>query len=368
MPKALVVGGTGPTGPYLVDGLLRRGFEVSIFHRGTHEIPEIPARVQHIHGDPFFEHTIAEALDGHTFDLVVATYGRIRFLSRVLVGKIGRLVVAGGVGGYRGYRDAYALFPPGLRVPTPESAAQVDDDAEMRPSYLIYRTQEEVLATHPTAAYFRYPLVYGPHQLRPREWSITRRALDKRPHIVVPDGGLLLFSHGYAENLAHAVLLGVDQPEASAGQVYNCADEEQLTLRQIIEIIANVLEHEWEIVSMPYDLARPAHPYVMQRDPHHRLFDVSKIRYELGYTDVVGVEEALKRTVEWYVSHPPVPGGEVERQLQDPFDYEGEDRLIGSYTDGMARIAEVPFSPLASRSHPYAHPNEPNMTRDQRGR
>ncbi len=34
---ALVVGGTGPTGPYIVEGLLQRGYQVAILHRGEHE-------------------------------------------------------------------------------------------------------------------------------------------------------------------------------------------------------------------------------------------------------------------------------------------------------------------------------------------
>ena len=56
--KALVVGGTGPTGPFIVKGLLQRGYEVSIFHRGNHEVEEIPPEVEHIHGDPHFRETI----------------------------------------------------------------------------------------------------------------------------------------------------------------------------------------------------------------------------------------------------------------------------------------------------------------------
>ena len=71
--KALVVGGTGPTGPYIVNGLLDRGYEVAIFHRGTHEIPEIPPQVEHIHGDPHFLETIEESLGGRTFDLAIVT-------------------------------------------------------------------------------------------------------------------------------------------------------------------------------------------------------------------------------------------------------------------------------------------------------
>ncbi|MFH1486398.1 MAG: NAD-dependent epimerase/dehydratase family protein, partial [Chloroflexota bacterium] len=51
--KALVIGGTGPTGPYIVEGLLKRGYDVAILHRGTHEIP-LPTEVEHIHNDPHF--------------------------------------------------------------------------------------------------------------------------------------------------------------------------------------------------------------------------------------------------------------------------------------------------------------------------
>ena len=35
---------------------------------------------------------------------------------------------------------------------------------------LICETEEAVLATHPTAAHFRYPYAYGPLQVVPREW------------------------------------------------------------------------------------------------------------------------------------------------------------------------------------------------------
>ena len=57
MMRALVVGGTGPTGPFLVCGLLHRGYHVTMLHRGTHEIPEIPPEVEHLHADPHFRQT-----------------------------------------------------------------------------------------------------------------------------------------------------------------------------------------------------------------------------------------------------------------------------------------------------------------------
>ena len=117
-----------------------------------------------------------------------------------------------------------------------------------------------MLEQHPGAAHFRYPYVYGPRQLAPREWCIVRRMLDHRPFVIVPDGGLSLTTYGYSENLAHAVLLAVDQPEASHGQIYNCGDEVCLSLRQVVEIIARALDWTGEIVSLPNEIARTALP------------------------------------------------------------------------------------------------------------
>jgi len=114
--RALVIGGTGPTGPFIVSGLRRRGYKVTIFHRGTHEIAEIPQEVEHIHGDPHFAETIDAALSGRTFDLAIASYGRVRLLAHALKGRAGRFIALGGFAVYRGWHDPYALTPPGLAI------------------------------------------------------------------------------------------------------------------------------------------------------------------------------------------------------------------------------------------------------------
>ncbi len=75
--KALVIGGTGPSGPDVVHGLLNRGFDTTIFHAGVHEVP-LPGEVRHIHGDPHFRETITEALGNSEFDVVIAQYCDLR--------------------------------------------------------------------------------------------------------------------------------------------------------------------------------------------------------------------------------------------------------------------------------------------------
>jgi nucleoside-diphosphate-sugar epimerase len=365
--KALVVGGTGPTGPYIVNGLLDRGYEVAIFHRGTHEIPEIPPQVEHIHGDPHFLETIEESLDGRTFDLAIVTYGRIRFLAQALQGKVGRFISVGGVASYRGYLVPESLEPVGMSCPVDEHASVVTSEAEHRFSYLIVQTEQTVLEHHPRAAHFRYPYVYGPRQLIPREWLIMRRILDRRPHIIMADGGLSISSRGYVANLAHSVLLAADKPTESAGQIYNCGDEQQFTLRQIVEMICTKMNHNLEIINMPHELALPAKVLTAENSTHHRFMDISKIKAQLGYQDITPPAEALGLTVDWLLKNRPEPGGELEQRLEDPFNYVGEDSLIEVWREASERVAQVPFEISAERAHPYAHPKKPGE-RDHRNR
>ena len=83
-PTALVVGGTGPTGPHVVGGLLDRGFAVTMLHTGRHERDEIPAVVEHVHTDPFDAAAVDDALGRRTFDVAALMYGRLRDLAPVV--------------------------------------------------------------------------------------------------------------------------------------------------------------------------------------------------------------------------------------------------------------------------------------------
>ncbi|MBN9541755.1 MAG: epimerase [Alphaproteobacteria bacterium] len=365
--RALVVGGTGPTGPFIVNGLRQRGYGVTIFHRGTHEIPEIPDDVEHIHGDPHFAETIEAALVGGTFDLVVASYGRLRLLAAALKGRAGQFIGIGGYAAYRGWVDPYRLEPPGMTSPVPEEAPVVATEQEQSFAWKIAQSEQAVFAAHPTATVFRYPYVYGPYQVRPREWSFMRRLLEGRREIILPHYGLSLSTHGWAGNLGHAVLLAADQPEIAAGKVYNCGDLEQLTLAQVVQTIAATLGREVEIIPVSYEVAGPHRARVLSPQGH-QLLDLTRIRTELGYRDLLGVREALARTVDWYLAHPPERGGDIERALGDTFDYAAEDRLIALYRQGQALLQSAVGEEEEIKWHPYAHPKDAGKLRDQRDR
>ncbi len=328
---ALVVGGTGPTGPYIVNGLLQRGFEVAILHRGSHEVDEIPPEVEHIHTDPYDYDSLLLALSSRHFDLCIATYGRLRAIAEVMTSRCERFLSAGGGPAYRGYMNPALYGAGGMPVPVREDHTLVEEEAEDSKGWRIVRTERALFKEIPHATHFRYPYVYGRYQLVPREWLLVRRFRDGRRRIILPDGGLTLHSFGYAENIAHAILLAVDKPAVSRGKIYNVADATVLTLRQVTDIIAAHMGVEVQVINMPWELAVPAKPLVMQPQTSHRVQDVSALRHELGYSDKVAPHQALRDTVDWLLANPPLPGGTEEMVLEDPFDYAAEDRLIDAW-------------------------------------
>ena len=161
--KALVIGGGGPTGPHIVEGLRQRGHAVTVLNRGVHPAP-LPDDVEHIVGDPHFLEPLSQAIGDRTFDLVIASYGRLAVVAEALAGRAGRFIGVGGFVAYRGFYDPKVNFPAGLPFPTPESFALIRDPAEHRFAALVTAAEDTVFRLHPGATIFRYPYVYGPRQ------------------------------------------------------------------------------------------------------------------------------------------------------------------------------------------------------------
>lgn len=364
--NALVIGGTGPSGPHMVNGLLERGYEVTVLHGGFHEV-EFAQPVEHIHTDPHFKETLEGPLEGRQFDLVIATYGRVRIAVEVLKGKTNRLITVSGGSVYAASRDP-RWGPLGAPPARPEDGPLQEDPAIRGLGYPIWVTEQAILNAHREGHFnttiLRYPLVYGPNAPANADWSIVRRVLDRRPQFVLGNGGLAITRRGFGPNMAHAVLLAVDQPEACAGQVYNAGDDFQHTYRQRVELIAATLGHEFEYIDMPASLARRVSRQSAGQE--HMAFDTTKIRSQLGYRDVVPAAEATALAARWLADNPPPPGGEVEEQLGDAFDYAAEDAIIKAYQAGVA-AAEAVAATEIENAHMYRHPAQPgeNWSRAQ---
>lgn len=373
MTRALVIGGSGATGIHVVEGLAERGYEVTILHRGVHENPVL-ARFRHIHADPHFATELESGLVAESFDVVIAMYGRLEMIAGVFAGRCERFVSVGGTPVYAGMLAPDSVRPRGALVNASESSPLADPAtiANDRTAHFVSRlrsAESAVLSGHADgrfwATHLRYPLIYGRHSLRPMEWSVVKRVLDGRHHLLLPSGGLPITSRCAARNAAHCLLLALETP-AAGGEVFNCADEDQYSLTQWAEIVESTLGAElWRI-----DVPEPLHWVVAHMllaggtTSKHALFDTSRARSILGYRDVVSARDALAETTTALAEVG--LSAEQEQAVLDPFDYDLEDRVItrlATLTDEFSAERQT-----AEPVHIYAHPKSPGVNPDHRGR
>jgi nucleoside-diphosphate-sugar epimerase len=201
-----------------------------------------------------------------------------------------------------------------------------------------------------------YSILYGPRQVAPEEWCVVRRILDGRRQLVIADGGLKIQQRTYVDHAAGAVLLAVDQPAAIASRFLPIGEQPLYTIRQRIELICRLLGAQVELVDLPFELARPAH-YLWGRSPAHAVVDDSAIR-ALGYRETIPAEEAMARTITWLVEHRTRHAAEWEEQIDDTFDYRGEDELIERWRRAKAEVASVQLETRVP-AHRYRLPRTP---------
>ena len=328
--RVLVIGGTRLSGPDIVRELLERDHLPAVLHRGEHE-PKLPGCVQHFHGD--------------AGDVELLRYARREFQPTALIHmwamhptdiettvnvfgeELERFVMISS-------GDVYAAFEAfESRRPTYQPSP-IAEDAPLRSCPYKYEggSYDKVGAERAAlqawdgrklpSVIVRYPGVYGFGPVR--EWYWVKRIRDGRHRIALPDGGLNIFHRGFAANLAHAVCLALERAEP--GSVYNAGDESQFNVRQLTEMIADIAGHEWEEVSVPGESWPWGTPYSLYQG--HLLYDLTRIKEELGYRDIVSPQEALRVTVEYLSCNKP---GFVSQIFPKGFDYAAEDAVMDRF-------------------------------------
>lgn len=376
MSKALIVGGAGATGRHLAEGLARRGHEVTILHRGVHE-PEYLAPYRHVHADPHFSEPVAAALGTECFDLLVLAYGRVERLARLFEGRCGQLVAVGGLPVTSGFVDPAACLPWGVplladETAVPDSAAELAAIALPAARNFVAKmraAEQAVLAANARGAYrgsvVRYARIYGPRSIAAQEWSIVRRVLDGRGHLLLPNAGQAVFTRCAAENAAHLVLLALDRPEVAAGQIFHSGDTDQYSLVQWVRLVLAALDARLEIVGLPPALNHVAPHFALYGGSmfEHALVSNAKARDLLGYRDVVPAAAAIAASARWWREH----GAERIREMiaRDAFDYATEDRVLADLAE-LAR--RHPAAPRSLPFHSFPHPKEPGLVPDHGGR
>jgi len=106
------------------------------------------------------------------------------------------------------------------------------------------------------------------------------------------------WTHGFAENVAAAVVSAVINP-ASTGRIYNVGEHHAPTMVDRLVEFASVAGWQGRIIEVPAS-ELPETDRMLYDFSHHIVCDTTRIRTELDYKEVIPHELALTRTLEYY--------------------------------------------------------------------
>jgi nucleoside-diphosphate-sugar epimerase len=161
-----------------------------------------------------------------------------------------------------------------------------------------------------------------------REWFFVKRALDRRPHVVLTNRGAGHFHTTASENIGELVRLIAARPRTD---VFNCGDPDPPKVLEIARAIGETVSHRFDEVLLEETAGRGDVGQTPWSAAKPLLVDMAKAERELGYRAAITWAEALPLQVRWLIEATSGRDwGEVLTRGVDylKFDYEAEDKLV----------------------------------------
>ncbi len=346
--KVLVTGGAGFIGSHLVDALVERGHEVTIFdnldpqvHPGGRPPRYLNPGAAFIQGDVRDEEALKAAIGKaevifhkasavgvgqsqyQIAQYVTANTGGTATLLDILVNndhEVRKLIVAASMSSYgEGSYTCTACGPcrPSLRPEeqmaegaweprcpncgTPVSPIPTSEEAALHCNsiYAITKKDQEEMCLLIGKTYgipvvsLRYFNVYGPRQSLSNPYTgvaaiFMSRIKNDRPPVIYEDG-LQTRDFVSVEDVVQANLLAMERSEAD-GEIFNVGTGRALTIRGVAEILADAY-------------GKPIRPDVTHKfrkgDVRHCYADNTKIRRLLGFAPKIAFEQGIQALINW---------------------------------------------------------------------
>jgi nucleoside-diphosphate-sugar epimerase len=338
--RILVIGGTNFIGPYVVQLLDAQGHDVTIFHRLRTTGSLQPDRVREILGDRRPLADVADVLQKArpeiVLDMIPLVEQDARDVMSVFKGVARRVVSISSQDVYRAFgrvngKESGPVDPLPVTEDSPlrenlypyrrETPRDADDAQKLHDDYDKILVERVVMSDPELpGTILRLPMVYGPGDYQHRLYPFLKRMDDGRPAILLDEAEAgWKWTHGYVENVADAIVLAVTD-ERAAGRIYNVGEPVTFTMAEWIEKIAEATGWHGRIVRIPHGrLPEPLRWGINAEQDF--VVDSTRIRQELGYSERVDIDEAIRRTVAWERDHPPttVDGKDFDYALEDTF-------------------------------------------------
>lgn len=151
----------------------------------------------------------------------------------------------------------------------------------------------------------RYGNVYGPRQDPFGEAGVVaifmQRLLSGREPIINGDGKYVR-DYVFVEDVARANLLALNS-KCEGFRAYNIGAGRGTDVNELERAIRSALQKVLGADGKQVDLPLPKHGPPRPGDLRSSILDCSRARMELGWVAVVSLEEGLRRTAAWFVSH-----------------------------------------------------------------
>lgn len=262
MTRALIIGGTRNLGPSIVQALLERGYEVSVFNRGKTP-DDLPASARRLRGDRSDPAQLRDAVANQEFELVIDTTlytgAEAQAVVEIFSGRIGQYV-------FLSTGQVY-LLRPGLKRPFKEEdyagpvMPEPPRENETDYSNWVYghgkRHAEDVFAHAWAERAFPYtslrlPMINSERDHYHRIYGYILRLRDGGP-ILIPDGPGLPLRHVYGEDVVQAILK-VAESDSAKGKVWNIGQDESMFLDEFLCLLARLTRRPLKIASIPREV------------------------------------------------------------------------------------------------------------------
>lgn len=315
--KAVVTGGGGFIGAYLVKRLVKDGWDVGVIDtmlRGDpSRIADVAAKIRLYSIDVRDEDAVAKAVEGAEVVMhLAAINGTENFYKHpelVLdVGIRGALAVVNacrrvGVPDLIVASTAEVYQTPSI-VPTPEDIPlMLPNSLNPRYSYGGSKIASELIAFNYAKEHFRKVQVFRPHNVYGPDmgWKhvipqFIQRAIEvlansQRPApFLIQGDGLETRAFCYVDDVVDGIISMYEKGESR--KIYHIGNDEEVSIAELVEKLGSVMGGQFAI--------KPSHG--AEGGTIRRCPDISNMR-RLGYAPQVGLTEGLKRTAAWYIAH-----------------------------------------------------------------